>query len=164
MIPTSPSKGIEHRDGHELTTGCVYPAKGPTAQVVRGESCGEVLPCSPSTARVAEVDQPEMPDMLALSGDEEEVDQGRNPRTREPPVGMTKEGMRTHSLTRIPYSPACRCCVAGRRKDNHHHQRSGIQKMQDDLDSVNAHVSADYIFPKDAPGTKGCHSTRVARP
>ena len=96
-----------------------------------------------------------MPDVMALGEDEEEVDQGRNPRTRLPPVGMTKEEMRHHSLTHILYNPACRCCVAGRRKDNHHHQRSGLQQMQDDLESANAHVSADYFFPKDAPGHKG---------
>ena len=27
--------------------------------------------------------------------------------------------------------------------------------MQDELDEANAHVSADYFFPKDAPGHKG---------
>ena len=68
---------------------------------------------------------------------------------------MTQAEIRIHSLTHIPYSPACRFCVAGGRKDDHHQQRSETQIMQDDLDSVNAHVSADYVFPKHATGTKG---------
>ena len=39
--------------------------------------------------------------------------------------------------------------------DHQHPRRSGVQRMQDELDSANAHVSADYFFPKDAPGHEG---------
>ena len=40
---------------------------------------------------------------MAMNEDEEEVEQGRLPRTRKPPVGMTPAEMRTHSLTHIPF-------------------------------------------------------------
>jgi len=33
--------------------------------------------------------------------------------------------------------------------------------MQDELDSANAHLSADYFFPKDAPGHKGVTAIAV---
>ena len=71
--------------------GCVEVNRdGP---VSLGESRCVVLPCSPFIAGVAGVDQPKMPELLVMSGDEEEeeVEQGRAPRTRKPPVGMTQE-------------------------------------------------------------------------
>ena len=111
--------------------------------MVRGESSGEVLPCSPSYTGVAEVDPPKMPVMVA---DEDEVEQGRPAHTRKPPLGMTPAEMRNHALTHIPFHPGCRSCVAGRMRDHQHPRRSGLQDMQDELDAANAHVSADY-FP-----------------
>ena len=61
------------------------------------------LPCTSSPARVAGAGQPEEAEVMAMSDDEEEVEQGRPPRTRKPPVGMTPAEMRTHSLTHIPF-------------------------------------------------------------
>ena len=52
--------------------------------------------------------------------DEEEVEQGRVPRTRKCPVGMSVEELWVHSLTHIPYHPGCKCCVAGRKRDHIH--------------------------------------------
>ena len=98
---------------------------------------------------------------MAMSENEEEVEQGRPPRTRKPPAGMTPQEMRTHSLTHIPFHPACRCCAAGIMRDQQHPRRSGLQKMQDELDAANAHVSADYFFPKNAPGHKGVTAIEV---
>ena len=148
-------------DGPRLPTGRESPAKEPAAQVGRGESPDVMLPCTPTPARVAGADQPEETEVMAMSEDEEEVEQCRPPRTRKPPVGMTPEEMRTHSLTHIPFHSACRCCVAGRMRDHQHPRRSELQRMQDELDAANAHVSADYFFPKDAPGHKGVTALAV---
>ena len=112
-------------------------------EVVEGDPQDVTLPCTPYTAKGTGAGQPEEAEVMAMSDDEEEVEQGRIPRTQQPPVGMTPAEMRTHSLTHIPFHPACRCCVAGRMKDHQHPMRSGIQRMQDELDSANAHVSAD---------------------
>ena len=78
----SPTRSIKFQDGQELTTnGQSFARRTPAgqsfarrtpAEVVRGESCGEVLPCSPSSPRVAEVDPPEMPIMVAFDEDEVE--------------------------------------------------------------------------------------------
>ena len=158
-----PSNGIGNQDGQELTLGLSVARRAPTGQSlargtpndVRGESCGVVQPCSPSPARVAGVDQPDMPCLLPLDEDEEEVEEGRPAHTRKPPCGMTASEMRTHALTHIPFHPGCRSCVAGRMRDHHHPRRSGVQEMQDELDSANAHLSADSVLPTDAPGHKG---------
>ncbi len=85
---------------------------------------------------------------MAMDDDEEEVEQGRHPHTRTPPVGMTPAVMRTHSLTHIPLAfdvshPACRSGVAGRIRDHQHPRRSGLQIQQDEQDADNSHVSAD---------------------
>ena len=68
---------------------------------------------------------------------------------------MTPTELSNHALTHIPFHPGCRSCVAGRKRDHQHPRRSGVEQMQHDLDAANAHVSADYFFPKDAPGHKG---------
>ena len=89
--------------------------------------------------------------------DDEEVEEGRAPRTRECPEGMSPEALRIHSLTHIPYHPGCACCVAGRKRDHKHPRRaSGIDKMQADLDTANgASLCADYlVFPRDLKGEK----------
>ena len=41
-------------------------------------------------------------------------------RTKKSPVGMTAAEWQTHCLTHLPYNPACRCCVAGRKRDDQH--------------------------------------------
>ena len=68
---------------------------------------------------------------------------------------MTPTEMSNHALTHIPFHPGCRSCVAGRKRDHQHLRRSGLEKTQQDLDAANAHNSAEYFFPKDAPGHKG---------
>ena len=155
----SPSRSIKFQDGQELTTNGQSFARRTPVEVVRGESCGEVLPCSPAFLRVAEVDPPEMPMMVAF--DEDEVEQGRPVHTRKPPLGMTPAEMRNHALTHIPFHPGCRSCVAGRKRDHQHPRRSRVEEMQHDLDAANAHISADYFFPKDAPGHKGVTAIAV---
>ena len=40
--------------------------------------------------------------------DDEEVEEGRAPRTRECPESLNPEALRAHSLTHIPYHPGCK--------------------------------------------------------
>ena len=89
--------------------------------------------------------------------DEEEVEDGRVPRTRKFPDRMSVEEVRAHSLIHIPYHPGCKCCVAGRKRDYKHPRRDkGQDKMHVDLEAANsASICADYFFPKDKPGDKG---------
>ena len=86
--------------------------------------------------------------------EEEEVEEGRAPRTRKCPESMSSEDLRMHSLTHIPYHPGCKCCVAGRKRDHKHPRRhSGQARMQADLEAAQgASICADYFFPRDAPG------------
>ena len=88
---------------------------------------------------------------------EEEVEQGRLPKSRRPPTGMSPEEYRVHSLTHIPYHPGCKCCVAGRKRDHVHHRfKMGVDRMQAELDEANgASICADYFFPRDGPGVDG---------
>ena len=93
----TPGKMVEAREGFSMAVaakvraGCVEVNRD--GSVLLGESRGVVLPCTPLIARVAGVDQPKMPELLVMSGDEEEeeVEQGRAPRTRKSPEGMTQE-------------------------------------------------------------------------
>ena len=91
--------------------------------------------------------------------DDEEVEEGRAPRTRECPEGMTPEALRIHSLTHIPYHPGCACCVAGRKRDHKPPRRAfDIDKMQADLDTANgASFCADYFSPRDLKGLSLIH-------
>ena len=79
-----------------------------------------------------------------------EEEEARVPRTKKPPVGMTAAEWQTHCLTHLPYNPACRCCVAGRKRDDKHRRRT--------TDSVDINtegkesICADYFFPRDGPG------------
>ena len=79
---------------------------------------------------------------------EDEVEEGRVPRTRKCPDGMSAEELRTHSLTHIPYHPGCKHCVAGRKRDHKHPLRDRVQQqMHAELQSANgASICADYIF------------------
>ena len=83
--------------------------------------------------------------------DDEEVEEGRAPRTRECPESMSSEDLRTHSLTHIPYHPGCKCCVAARKRD-HKHSRRTTGTIVDVETSGGASVCADYFFPRDRPG------------
>ena len=50
-------------------------------------------------------------------------DEARVPRTKKAPVGMTQSEWQVHRLTHLPYNAACRCCVAGRKRDDQHRRR-----------------------------------------
>ena len=86
--PISPIEGMKSQDGHELTINGQSSARRPPGEMVRGESYGEVLPCSPTSAWVAEADKSD-DEIMAAVEDEEEVEQGRPAHTRKPPAGMT---------------------------------------------------------------------------
>ena len=88
---------------------------------------------------------------------EEEVEEGRVPRTRKFPGNLSPEELRQHSLTHIPYHPGCRCCVAGRKRDHKHPRRDrGPPQTHADVEDANgSSISADYFFPRDKPGEKG---------
>ncbi len=64
---------------------------------------------------------------------------------------------KVYRLTHLPYNPACRCCVAERKRDDQHRRREGGPlQAQAELDAKNgASISAHYFFPKDAPGEEG---------
>lgn len=89
--------------------------------------------------------------------DEEEVEEGRVPRTRRFPGSLSAEELRVHSPTHIPDHPGCRCCVAGRKRDHKHPRRDpGHARMQADLEAANgASICADYFFPGGKPGGNG---------
>ena len=101
--PIRPKENVdEHRDGPRMTTGEGFAAReGGGPEVVEGDPQDVTLSFTPFIAG-----QHEEAEVMAMSDDEEEVEQGRIPRTRKPPVGMTPAEMRTHSLTHIPF-PSC---------------------------------------------------------
>ena len=78
-------------------------------------------------------------------GEEEEVEEGRVPRTRKAPGSLSPEELRHHSLTHIPYHPGCKCCVAGRKRDHKHprRERGPLQKQADMEDANGSSISAD---------------------
>ena len=85
------------------------------------------------------------PELLGMGESEEEVEEGRVPKTRKFPEGMSVEELRTHSLIHIPYHPGCKHCVAGRHRDHRHPLReSGQRQMHAELQSSNgASICAD---------------------
>ena len=91
---------------------------------------------------------------MGVDEEEEEVEEGRVPRTRKFPDSMSVEELRAHSLTHIPFHPGCKCCVAGRKRDHQHPRRYiGESAMHADLEAANgASICADYFFPRDKPG------------
>ena len=63
-------------------------------------------------------------------------DEARVPKTKKAPVGMTQAEWQVHRLTHLPYNAACRCCVAGRKRDDQHRRRKeGSSQAQADLDA-----------------------------
>ena len=68
----------------------------------------------------------EAPEVMATGEDDSEEDtedNARLPKTKKVPVGMTAAEWTLHKLTHLPYNPACRCCVAGRKRDDQHRSR-----------------------------------------
>ncbi len=115
---------------------------------LRESAEASVIPISPLVRK-----NPKPPDLcnevMGADDEEEEVEEGRVPRTRKFPESMSVEELRAHSLTHIPYHPGCKCCVTGRKRDHKHPRRDiGQSKMQADLDAANgASLCADYFFP-----------------
>ena len=69
-------------------------------------------------------------------GVDEEDEEARVPRTKKAPVGMTAAEWQVHRLTHLPYNAACRCCVAGRKRDDPHRRRpEESSSSQADLDA-----------------------------
>ena len=101
----------------------------------------------------------EAPEVMAtgeVDSEEDSEDTARLPKTKKVPVGMTAAEWNLHKLTHLPYNPACRCCVAGRKRDDQHRRRDvGPLQAQAELDAESgASICADYFFPEDAPGRK----------
>ena len=92
-----------------------------------------------------------------VAEEQEDMPAARTPTTKKAPIGMTVSEWNVHRLTHLPYNAACRCCVAGRKRDDQHRRReSGPLQAQADLDAANgSSICADYFFPKDAPGKEG---------
>ena len=108
----------------------------------------------------------EAPMVMATGEADIEADEehdARTPKTKKAPVGMTAKEWNLHKLTHLPYNPACRCCVAGRKRDDQHRRRDkGPLQTDAELDAESgALICADYFFPRDAPGKEGV--TAVAR-
>ena len=70
-------------------------------------------------------------------------EEARVPKTKKAPVGMTAAEWHVHRLTHLPYNAACRCCVAGRKRDDQH-RRVGPLQAQAALDAEGgASICAD---------------------
>ena len=57
-------------------------------------------------------------------------EEARTPKTKKSPVGMTAAEWQVHRPTHLPYNPACRCCVAGRKRDDQH-RRTTCSESED---------------------------------
>ena len=123
----------------------------------RGQACVASAP-APESVTLGEVE--ESGAMAVDEAEEEKVeveDEARVPNTKKAPVGMTPAEWQVHRLTHLPYNAACRCCVAGRKRDDQHRRREvGILQAQAALDAEGgASICADNFFPRDAPGKDG---------
>ena len=90
----------------------------------------------------------EAPAVLATGeadSEEDTEDEARLPTTKKVPVGMTAAEWKVHKHTHLPYNPACRCCVAGRKRDDQHRRRDkGPLQAQAELDAESgASICAD---------------------
>ncbi len=112
-----------------------------------------VIPISPWVRKQCEPPEVEE-EVMGVDEQEEVVEEGSAPRTREFPGSLSPEELRVLSLTHIPYHPGCKCCVAGRKRDHQHPRRDNSHtRMHADLEAANgASICADYFFPRDKPG------------
>lgn len=90
----------------------------------------------------------EAPMVMATGEADSEKDSendARLPKTKKVPVGMTATEWKLHKLTHLPYKPACRCCVAGRKRDDQRRRRDkGPLQAQAELVAENgASICAD---------------------
>ena len=89
----------------------------------RGQAC-VASALAPGTVTLGEVEQAGV--MAVDEAEEEKVeveDEARVPKTKKAPVGMTPAEWQIHRLTHLPYNAACRCCVAGRKRNDQHRRR-----------------------------------------
>ena len=90
-------------------------------------------------------------EVMGVDDQEEEVEEGRVPKTRTFPDSMSPEELRAHSLTHIPYHPGCKCCVAGRKRDHQHPRRDiGQNRMHADLEAANGASICCLLYTSDA--------------
>ena len=68
-------------------------------------------------------------------------EEARLPRTKKAPVGMIQAEWQIHRLTHLPYNPACRCWVAGKKKRDDQHRRREVSQAA--LDAEGASICAD---------------------
>ncbi len=133
------------------------------------DSIPSLMAVNPSTKVLQEVEEPGKEPVRGESftdspfTEEEEVEEGRAPRTRKCPEGMSAEELRVHSLTHIPYHPGCRCCVAARKRDHKHPRRkvAGTELRTDDDAPPGASICADYLIPRDQPGEESVTALAV---
>ena len=79
--------------------------------------------------------------------EEEEVEEGREPKIRRGPAGPTRDERARHEATHLPYRSWCAECVAGKGRD-HHHQ--AVREAEDERAVQEVHL--DYCFPRDHEG------------
>ena len=121
---------------------------------------GHALEASALAPGTVTLEELEKTGVMAVDEAEEDGSEGQDarvPKTKKAPVGMSANEWQIHRLTHLPYNPACRCCVAGRKRDDQHRRREvGPLQAQADLDAEGgASICADYFFPRDAPGKDG---------
>jgi hypothetical protein len=137
------------------------PIRPQSFDVRNGDSEGQAFEASanaPTTVTLKEEDESGVMAVDDADEEEEQVgDEARVPKTKKSPVGMTTAEWHVHRLTHLPYNAACRCCVAGRKRDDQHRRfKVGSPQAQAELDAERgASICADYFFPRDAPGKEG---------
>ncbi len=107
--------------GKAVDTSRESPVRPQTNEgVIRGQAreASALLPMAETPHGIKEA-----PEVMATGEDDSEEDGARLPNTKKVPVGMTAAEWELHKLTHLPYNPACRCCVAGWKRDDQHRRR-----------------------------------------
>ena len=137
------------------------PIRPQSFDVRSGDSEGQAFEASANAPVTVTLEEEDESGAMAVDdaeeGEDEVGDEARVPKTKKLPVGMTTAEWQVHRLTHLPYNAACRCCVAGRKRDDQHRRvKAGSPQTQTDLDAAGgASICADYFFPRDAPGKEG---------
>ena len=98
----------------------------PQSNDARKETCrGQAFAASALVPETVTLEELERAGAMAVDEAEEksEGEGARVPKTKKAPEGMTAKEWQIHRLTHLPYNPACRCCVAGRKRDDQHRRR-----------------------------------------
>ena len=100
------------------------PIRPQSFDVRSGDSEGQAFEASASAPVTVTLEEEDESGAMAVDdaeeGEEEVGDEARVPKTKKSPVGMTPAEWQVHRLTHLPYNAACRCCVAGRKRDDQH--------------------------------------------